>query len=335
MATRLPSGAYRSQVFLGKDEKGQRKYKSFIGRTANEADLKALQYKAKITPLEAPNKTFIRCSNDFLHTITKTLSIATQRGYLSIHRTIANDYKTFANTNINAIDKTTLQKFLNRLSAEHSPKTVRNYYGYISRVMNACDLVPPSCNLPQRKRPQLNIPDEETVHKVFELIKGTPLEVPVLLAALVPMRRGEICAARLEDLDGNVLHIHRSIAIGDKGITQEKPPKTDASDRYVILPDYVCDLIRQQGYICNISVKAISKQFSQVLKKGGIEHFRFHDLRHAFVSIAHASNIPDAYIMSRGGWATSYTVNNVYRHVLDSDRKRMEEKVNDTLNRLL
>jgi integrase len=118
-------------------------------------------------------------------------------------------------------------------------------------------------------------------------------------------------------------------------VTIEKAPKNDSSDRYVVLPDTVADKIREQGYICNISVKALSKRFSEFLKRAGIEHFRFHDLRHAFVSIAHAANVPDAYIMARGGWSTSYTVNNVYRHVLDSDRQKNEATVNETFKKLL
>ena len=336
MATRLPSGNYRAQVFIGKDEKGNRQYKSFTGRTANEADLLALQYKAKIIPSTGSNKTFLKASHEFLHINNKTLSPTTQRGYLSIHRKLGEHYKPFAYTNLSAIDKKTLQKFLNLIASDHSPKTVRNYYGYICKVLRANEIEPPDCNLPQRKRPVLNIPDEATIKKLFEVVKGTDLEVPVMLAALVPMRRGEICGASIEDLDeNNILHIHSSLAIGDKGTLTLKAPKTDSSDRYVELPKELADKIREQGYICNISIKAISKRFSQALKKAGIEHFRFHDLRHAFVSIAHAANIPDAYIMARGGWATSYTVNNVYRHVLDADRLEIESKVNNKFSEFL
>lgn len=330
MATKLPSGSYRAQVFIGIDEKGKRQYKSFTGSTANEADLKALQYKARFSRVNGPNKTLLKASDEFLHLNTKTLSISTQKGYISIHRSLATNYKSFASTPINDIEKKNFQRFINTLSANHSPKTVRNYHSYICKVLKSNDCIVPEVNLPKKKKPQFNIPDESQIQRLFDVVKGTDLEVPVMLGALVPMRRGEIVAAKIEDLSpDNVLHIHSAIAVGDKGITEEKGPKNESSDRFVKLPDELAEKIRAQGYICNISIKALSNRFARALRKSGIEHFRFHDLRHAFVSIAHAAGIPDAYIMARGGWSTSYTVNNVYRHVLDADREKMEKTVND------
>ena len=45
MATKLPNGKYRAQVFLGVDESGKRQYKSFIADSADEADFLALSFK--------------------------------------------------------------------------------------------------------------------------------------------------------------------------------------------------------------------------------------------------------------------------------------------------
>ena len=46
----------------------------------------------------------------------------------------------------------------------------------------------------------------------------------------------------------------------------------------------------------------------------GLPHFSLHKLRHYFASSSHAMGIPDAVIMSMGGWKTEIVMKSVYRH---------------------
>ena len=183
--------------------------------------------------------------------------------------------------------------------------------------------------MPPRVKPQLNVPGEATVRQIYRIVKGSRLEIPVLLASVGPMRRGEIVAASLDDLDGDTLHVRRA-AVYDKNRRQiiKDYPKTMESDRLILLPHSVAELIRERGVTWDYSLEGLSDAFSRMLASNHIEHFRFHDLRHSFVSLAHAAGIPDAYIQERGGWSTAYTMINVYRHTLDDSRMEKQAKVN-------
>lgn len=170
---------------------------------------------------------------------------------------------------------------------------------------------------------------------IYSLAKGSRLEVPILLASIGPMRRGEIVAASLGDLEGDAMHVHRTAVYNSDNVQIIKEyPKTLESDRIILLPHSVAELIRERGVICDYSLVGLTRAFDYFLRKHGIAHFRFHDLRHAFVSIAHAAGLPDAYIMERGGWSTNYTMVNVYRHTLDADRRANQAKVNSVFESL-
>ena len=328
MATKLPSGRWRAQVFVGM-ENGKRIYKSFVEDTKERAELEALKFSASL-PRDGSVKTLRSALEDYIESRRPVLSQTTIRGYVSNAKKIAETVPDLYAMRLSDINKKALQQAVNSLSQGLSPKSVRNIIRLVGSVLRENGYQVPAVALPARVRPDTHIPDRKEVQILMEAVRGSRWEVAVLLAALGPMRRGEIVAARLEDLEGNVLHVHRA-AIEDEHCKQviKETPKTDASNRYILLPDYVADLIRQQGYVTNMSIKQISKGFNVLLKQIGLPPFRFHDLRHAFVSIAHAAGIPDAYIMERGGWSTSYTMTQVYRHTLSQERQKMDRKVND------
>lgn len=333
MAEKLPSGSWRASVFIGYDEQGRRQYKRFTAPTKQGADLLALQFKAEHKQDRHTGTSFALAARNFMDINSHTLSPATLRGYNNILKGLNGTDIYMAP--LSSIDYKLVQNVINKLSASKSPKTVRNYHGFISAVLKSNGISMPECNLPQKQRPDYHIPDEATLQKVFEAAKGTEWEIPVLLGAIGPMRRGEIVAATLSDLEGDVLHVHSAAVVDKDNKVVEKDPKTIGSDRYIQLPHQIAEQIRQQGFICNISIKTFSKDFRRFLEKNDLPVFRFHDLRHAFVSISHAAGIADAYIMSRGGWSSSYTVNNVYRHILDKDRQKAEATVNNVFTGLL
>ena len=66
----------------------------------------------------------------------------------------------------------------------------------------------------------------------------------------------------------------------------------------------------------------------------GMEHFRFHDLRHFAASFQIALGIPPEYVQERGGWETSATMSR-YVHALDKQRQTMSAKTNKAFRKLM
>lgn len=149
------------------------------------------------------------------------------------------------------------------------------------------------------------------------------------------MRRGEICALTSDDIHGNVITVNKSLALGVDKKWHTKSPKTFSSYRDIEYPDFVIKRLEGiQGRITSMSPSAITDSFQRILKKAGLPPFRFHDLRHYAVSTLHAINVPDKYIMARGGWQTNYTMNNVYNHALKSKKDEYGDKISSHFNKV-
>ena len=332
MATKLPSGKYRTQILI---DNSRRKYKSFIGSTPEEANMKAELWRLSHLKDREGNLSLYNAAQTFLADSGPALSPYTVRGYTSTLKTLRKDHTEFSRKALNDIKKADLQHVYNRmLAAGKSPKTIKNYNGFISSVFAYYDIPLPKAKLPEVRRPDLNIPTEEALSRLLRAVEGTRLEIPIKLG-LRGLRRGEICAIRASDLDGNVLHIQRAVTEKD-GKWSMKAPKTPGSDRFVPLPPDLADSIRQNGKATDMNPQQISLAFRRLVRRKdlGLPHFRFHDLRHAFVSLAHANNIPDSYIMSMGGWSTSSTMQRVYRHSLEDHVARYQDQMENILKKL-
>lgn len=324
MRTRkLSSGSWQVTVPIGKDKAGKYRYKSFTDKDKKAAIRKAADYQDQHREY-VESVTVGDAVTAFLASQDGILSPGTIRGYTSLTKMLKTRYGQIWSAQAHGLSRTAYQKFVNELNGSGlTPKTIRNYTGLIGAALKAQDITPPSVSIPRRSKPEYHIPTEKDIRRLAEAAAGTEMEIPLTLAVL-GLRRGEICALRVSDLSGNVLHIRRAVVYDADGLLQTKDPKTLSSDRFVQIPSQTADKIRRQGYVTELSPRQLSRRFVRLMRTAKVQTFRFHDLRHFFVSYCHTVlKLSDAQIQALGGWSTSHVMTEYYRQTMNEKQAAM------------
>ena len=322
-AKKMPSGTWRIIVYVGTDATGKKKYKSFTGTDKRKVEREAAEY-IDSHRIAIDKGSVGYCMDAYIDSRTPVLSPSTIRGYKNIKHQFETQYSEFCKLPVGNLDENSVQDLINDMTEFASPKTIRNRYGFLTAVIRSNGYIPPHVILPERVRPNLRIPDTNDVKKLLDEAKGTELEIPIMLAAFAPMRRGEIVALKMEDIVGNTIHVRRAVVEDTDGNLIEKAPKTYDSDRLIPMPEFVIKKIREKGYIVDIAKpRILTMRFERLARKCGLDGVRFHDLRHFCASWLHAQGIPEEYILQRGGWATGNVMKTVYRHALASETDRI------------
>ena len=351
MATRLPSGKYRAQVLIGTDENGKRLYESFIADTADEADYEALAFKLGKGKgrVERKNVTLRAAMEAYITSREGVCSPST----IETYRKVLRNFGAFLDTRLDLVTKMSLQLAISEYSMREkkvahngtgqiSPKTVRCAYGLINSVLLQNGIRIDGIRLPPKKKITYATPFESELAKIFAATKGKSCELPVLLAVWCSLRRGEVCGLRYDDVDfeRKTIHVSRE-KIWVNGTEYVKPPKTYGSDREVFLPDYIANLIREKKerdggeYIITVKGDTIGKGFDYCLRAAGIPHCRFHDLRHAFVSVLHKNGLQDEYLQAIGGWESPRIMNEVYKQQAEAENRKRSARVDEVFMSIL
>lgn len=252
----------------------------------------------------------------------------------------------FGETQIQQVSVQMLQEFrINEADKGLSKNSISKYFALLYSVFkDACNKEIISKNpvaLMERvaakkaEREYLNTAETAALCKS---VKGTKLELPVTLAVYLGLRRGEVMGLRWEDIDFDtgVLRIEntRTKAGGDVIV---KDPKTEKSRRAFQMSDEVRRVLlearenqKQQkekqrkyddsGYVVvrddgsPFSPNYLSDIFREHVISMGMKPIRFHDLRHAFASIANSAGVAMGEISATMGHSSQSITATIYTH---------------------
>jgi integrase len=193
---------------------------------------------------------------------------------------------------------------------------------------------------PRVERTRMQTYDMAQTAEALALVRHTRLYVPVLLALLCGLRRGEITALRWRnvDLDGAQLAILESTEQTSKA-TRLKETKTGRA-RTVALPSLVVEELRQHWIkqaqeLLQIGIRqsresfVYSREDGQPMQPRSLTHawdqfrtrttlprIRFHDLRHSHATHLLAGNIHPKIASERLGHSKVGITLDLYSHVL-------------------
>jgi integrase len=208
---------------------------------------------------------------------------------------------------------------------------------------------------PNNFKPQIY--DETNFNNLLKSISGTEDELPIILAGLLGLRRGEVFGLRWKDvnLEEKTITINQTLIYVDKQFIF-KPPKSETSKRTISIPENIIPILKkyrakcieecmknEQDYkeklVCRktdgsmINPRTFSNHFKDLLKKHKLPHIRFHDLRHFNATMMLEYGVETKIASKRLGHSTPAITQKIYQHVTEKMDKDAAEKLNRILQK--
>ena len=346
-AKKMPSGQWRTLVYSHTDlvdGRKVRRYESFTAPTKKESEFLAAQFLLKKSSTYDPRISFGAALEKYIKSKEHILSPSTIVEYRNIEK---NYFDMLKPMQISKITMPMIQTAINEISFGHAAKTVKNAYGLLTATFS---MFRPDFSirvtLPKIHPQPLPVPDDEDFLRLLSLAKDTQLYIPILLAAVLSLRRSEICGLQWQDIDQHrfTLTVRRSIVRCPSATTSwtVSTPKTIQSGRSVLLPPFLLSLLLDMrpkkfnltDFIFDFTPDKITNGFRRMLKKNQLPNFRFHSLRHYSASVMLALNVPDKYAMERGGWSDFSVMKNRYQHTFTKQRYASDVMINEYFSNL-
>lgn len=336
-------------IALGLPEKGNKR----------KAEAELARLRAEFEPPKevgdlSSNMLFADYLLEWLEIAKGRLAVATYSSYAAMIKRPVGPYFRQRNLTLRELEARHLQMFYSEMLRKVKPNTVIHYHAIIHSalkyavktdmlVQNVADKV----DRPKKNSFQPVFLSAEEMQKMFEALRGTKLELPVLVAAFYGFRRGEVLGLKWDaiDFERGTISVIRTVTTitldGKQTEIEQQSAKTKSSLRtlpligsfreYFLqvkeaqeLNEQICGNCYNHEYDGFVFVDELGERmranyltsaFPKFLESHGLRRMRFHDLRHSCASLLLANGVPLKHIQEWLGHSDFTTTANIYAHL--------------------
>ena len=336
-------------IALGLPEKGnKRKAEAELARLRAEFEL------PKEVGVLSSDMLFADYLLEWLEIAKGRLAVATYSSYAAMIKRPVGPYFRQRNLTLRELEARHLQMFYSEMLRKVKPNTVIHYHAIIHSalkyavktdmlVQNVADKV----DRPKKNSFQPVFLSAEEMQKMFEALRGTKLELPVLVAAFYGFRRGEVLGLKWDaiDFERGTISVIRTVTTitldGKQTEIEQQSAKTKSSLRtlpligsfreYFLQVKEAQELNKQvcgncynheyDGFVFvdelgeRMRANYLTSAFPKFLESHGLRRMRFHDLRHSCASLLLANGVPLKHIQEWLGHSDFTTTANIYAHL--------------------
>ena len=282
------------------------------------------------------------------------LAVATYSSYAVMINKPIGPYFRQRNLTLRELEARHLHMFYSEMLRKVKPNTVIHYHAIIHSalkyavktdmlVQNVADKV----DRPKKNSFQPVFLSAEEMQKIFEALRGTKLEPPVLVAAFYGFRRGEVLGLKWDaiNFERGTISVIRTVTTitvdGKQTEIEQQSAKTKSSLRtlpligsfreYFLQVKEAQELNKQicgncynyeyDGFVFvdelgeRMRVEYLTNAFPKFLESHGLRRMRFHDLRHSCASLLLANGVPMKQIQEWLGHSDFGAAANIYAHL--------------------
>ena len=365
-------GRWEGRIVVSYDEKGLPKTKNVTAKTKTECLEKLEKLKAEVGATVkkcTPDMTFGEWMDFWYQTYCKnTLKEYTQETYEQrIYKQII---PKIGHHPLNKVTTGTLEKFYAHLKADGrltrrerfgpglANSVIRSIHAHCRAALDkavAEKLIRQNpaigCKLPPKKSAEVKILTPEAMQKLLYQAQIEGFYEMFMLDLATGLRRGEVLGLQWKDIDfeRGTLSVTKQVRYV-KGELKIAPPKTKASNRSIILPPPILEMLAEYKktvdsiWLFPSPVKkedvprepsSCRKALARILKRAGCEHVPFHAMRHTFASNAFHYGMDVKTLASTIGHESVETTLNVYAHSSEQMKRDAAKKIDEAIGTVL